>query len=107
MDALEKVWEELKKIDAQAEQIRSEAQTDAKEITSLSQKESEELLVNSKNYAQQEAQQLYTETVSEANRSRDQQLETNRQTTENLGKQAQQRMEKASSTIVTAVLGET
>jgi len=104
---MEKVWEELKKIDAQAEQIRSEAQTDAKEITSLAQKEAESLVTDSKNYAQKEAQQLYIDLVSEANRNRDQQLEENQKTTENLSKQAQQRMETASSTIVTAVLGET
>jgi F0F1-type ATP synthase membrane subunit b/b' len=104
---MEKVWEELKKIDAQAEQIRSEAQTNAKEITSLAQKEAEALIANSKNYAQQEAQHLYTSAVSEANRSRDQQLEANQKTTENLIKQGQQRMKKASLTIVTAVLGET
>jgi vacuolar-type H+-ATPase subunit H len=104
---MEKVWEELKKIDAQAEKIRSEAQNKAKEIISLSQKESEEFLVNSKIYSQQEAQQLYEETVEEANRRGDQQLETNRKATEHLSEQAQKRMEKASSTIVSALIGET
>jgi len=104
---MEKVWEELKKIEAQAEQIRSEAQKNAKDITILSQKEAEKLLSNSKNYAQQEARELYASTVEEANRSRDQQLKANQQTTEALAKQAQQRMDKASSTIVADVLGET
>ncbi len=104
---MEKVWDELKKIDAQAEQIRSEAQKNAKEITSLAQKEAEKLLANSKNYGQQETQDLYASAVSEANLNREKQLKANQQTTENFGKQAQQRMEKASSTIVTAVLGET
>ena len=104
---MEKVWEELKKIDAQAEQIRSEAQINAKEITRLAQKEAEKLVANSQNYAQQEAQELFIGTISEANRDREQQLKLNQQTTENLGKQSQKQMEKASSTIVTAVLGET
>ncbi len=104
---MEKVWEELKKIDFQAEQIRSEAQTKAKEIISLSQEVSEKLLVDSKIYAQQEAQQLYEETVEEANRRSDQQLEANQKATERLNKQAQKQMEKASSTIVSAVIGET
>jgi vacuolar-type H+-ATPase subunit E/Vma4 len=106
VDALEKVWEELKKIDAQAEQIRSEAQTDAKEITGLAQKEAEGLLANSKTYAQQEAQQRYEDAVSKSNLLRDEQLEANQKNIENLGKQAQKRMENASSTIVIAVLGE-
>ena len=106
MDTLEKVWEELKKIEAQAEQIRSEAQTNAKEINRLAQNEAEKLLADSKNYAQQEGQQLFTSAVEEANRSRSQQLKENQQTTEKLTKQAQLRMDKASSTIVVAVLGE-
>lgn len=104
---MEKVWEELKKIDAQAEQIRSEAQTDAKEITRLAQKETDELLAKSRNYAQQEIQALYESAVSESNRNREQQLTENQQTTENLRKQAQKRMDKAAVAIVTAVLGET
>ena len=104
---MEKVWEELKKIEAQAEQIRSEAQKNAKEITILSQKEAEKLVTNSQNYAQQEAQGLYASTVEAANRNRDQQLRANQQTTETISKHAQQRMDKASSTVVTAVLGET
>ena len=104
---MEKVWDELKKIDAQAEQIRSEAQINAKEIISLAQKESEELLVNGKIYAQQEAQQLYMETVEEANRNGDQQLDANQKATEHLSEQAQKRIEKASATIVAAVIGET
>ena len=103
---MEKVWEELKKIEAQAEQIRSEAKTNAKEITRLAQNEAEKLLADSKTYAQQEGQQLYASTVEEVNRSRNQQLKENQQTTENLTKQAQLRMDKASSTIVAAVLGE-
>ena len=103
---MEKVWEELKKIEAQAEQIRSEAQTNAKEITRLAQNEAEKLLADSKTYAKQEGQQLYASTVEEVNSSRNQQLKENQQTTEKLAKQAQLRMEKASSTIVAAVLGE-
>ena len=53
---MEKVWDELKKIEALAEQVRSEAQQNAKEITGLAQKEAEKLLSNSKTYAQKEAQ---------------------------------------------------
>jgi len=104
---MEKVWVELKKIDAQAEQIRSEAQTNAKEITRLVQKETQELLANGRTYAQQEAQELFEGAVSEANQNREKQLKVNQQTTEKLREQAHQRMEKAALTVVSAVLGET
>jgi vacuolar-type H+-ATPase subunit H len=104
---MEKVWEELKKIEGQAEQVRSEAQKNAKEITSLSRQEADKLLENSKNYAQQEAQQLYTDKIDEAKHDRDQQLKVNQETTEKLVEQAKQRIETATSKIVAAVLGET
>jgi hypothetical protein len=104
---MEKVWEELKKIDAQAEQIRSEAQTDAKEIAILAQKETEALLLSSKTYAQQETETFYEGAILEANRTRQDQLKANRQTTENLSKQAQKRMDTAASAIVAEVLGVT
>ena len=104
---MEKVWEELKKIESQAEQVRSEAQKNAKEITSTAQIEAERLVANSKKYAEQEAQELYTGAVEDANQNREQQLKANQQATETLTKQAQQRMNKASSKIVEAVLEET
>ena len=49
---MEKVWEELKKIELQAEQIRIEAQNRAKEITNLANQEAEKLVANSKAYAE-------------------------------------------------------
>ncbi len=107
VESMEKVWNELKKIEAQAEQIRSEAQKNAKEITTLAQQEAEKLVANSKNYAEEEAQQLYTRTIEEANRNRDRQLKENDAATEQLFLQAEQRMEKAETTIVKTVLGET
>ena len=104
---MEKVWEELKKIEALAEQIRTEAQTNAKEITSLAETEAEKLVADSKIYAQQESQEFYSSMVSKAVSDREQQLKTNQQTRENLSKLAQRRMKIATSKIVAAVLGDT
>lgn len=104
---MEKAWEELKKIEAKAEQIRSEAQNNAAEISALAHKEAEELFVNSKTYAEEEAQQLYEGTVKEANCSREEQLKANQKAIEKLRGQAEKRMEQASSAVVDAVLGET
>lgn len=104
---MEKVWAELKKIESQAEQIRSDAQKDAKEITSIAQNEAEKLILDGKKYGGQEAQEYLKGAVEEANRKRDQQLVANKQAVEALTKQAQQRMDKASLAVVSAVLGET
>ncbi len=103
---MEKVWEELQKIEVQAEQVRNEAEKDAKEITSLSIQEANKLLENSKNYAQQEAQQLYTDKIEQAKRDRDQRLKVNKDDMEKLVEQAKQRIDAASSKIVAAVIGE-
>ena len=74
---MEKVWEELKKIEAEAEKIRSDAQQKAQAITAIAQQNSEKLIANSQTYAEEEGQQLYASTVEEANRKRDEQLKAN------------------------------
>ncbi|MGD0644773.1 MAG: hypothetical protein ABSA75_07700 [Candidatus Bathyarchaeia archaeon] len=104
---MEKVWEELKKIEAQAEQIRSEAQNRAKKMIALAQQQAEELIANSKKYAEEEAQQLYKSTIQEANRINDEQLKANQEATEKLRMHAEKRMEQAATATVNAVLEET
>ncbi len=104
---MEKVWDELKKIETQAERIKSEAQNKAETLTSLAQQEAEKLIENGKTYAQEEAQQYYVSIMDEANRRRDKQLEANRQDMEKLKVQAEKHIEQASSAIVNSVLGET
>jgi len=51
---MEKVWEELKKIEAQAEQIRSEAQDKSMQISTMAQKQAQTLSLNAKNYSAEE-----------------------------------------------------
>ena len=104
---MEKVWEELKKIETQAEQIRSEAQDKAKKMNALAEQKAQELIANGKTYAQEEAQQLISNAVQEANRTRDAQLEANQEATEKLRVIAQERMEQAAAKIVSTLLGET
>jgi len=104
---MEKVWTELKKIEAQAEQIRSEAQDEAKKMTALSQQETEKLIANSKTYAEEETQQFYTRTIQEANHNREEQLKANQEARANLRAQAEKQLEQAVSTVVNSVLGET
>jgi vacuolar-type H+-ATPase subunit H len=103
---MEKVWEELKKIEAQAEQIRSEAQEKAKDMTALAQQNGGKLIANCQTYAEEEAQQLFTSAVEEANRRRDEQLKANQAAAEKLKVQAEKHMEQAISKVVKAVLEE-
>jgi F0F1-type ATP synthase membrane subunit b/b' len=56
---MERAWEELKKIEAQAEQIRSEAESRAKDIIRLADQEAEKLLANGKAYAEEEVKTAF------------------------------------------------
>ncbi|HUJ84013.1 MAG TPA: hypothetical protein VLV84_00225 [Candidatus Acidoferrales bacterium] len=103
---MEKVWEELKKIEAEAEKIRSDAQQKSQDITALAQLNSEKLVANSRTYADEEGQQLFVGTVEEANRKRDEQLKANQVVTEKLKVQARKRMELAVNEVVDAIVGE-
>jgi vacuolar-type H+-ATPase subunit H len=103
---MEKVWEELKKIEAQAEQIRVEAQDQSKKITKLAQQEADKLLLNSKTYAEEEAQQLFKNVTEKANRKYEKQLKASLEDTQKLARQAETCMEKAANRIVDAVLGD-
>jgi vacuolar-type H+-ATPase subunit H len=103
---MEKVWEELKKIEAEAEKIRSDAQQKSQDITALAQLNSEKLVANSQTYADEEGQQLFVGTVEEANRRRDEQLKANEVVTEKLKVQAGKRMELAVKAVLGAIIGE-
>lgn len=101
---MEKVWEELKKIEAQAVQIRGDTQTKAKDIANIAQQEAEGLLANSAVYAEEEGQQLYINTIQQANQNREEQLKANQKTADKLRAQAEKRMESAITKVVNAVI---
>ena len=103
---MEKIWEELKKIEAQAEQIRSETQDKAKKMTGQAQQEAEELFANSGIYAEEEAQQLYANAVQEANNSRDELLNANQVTAKKLKVQAEKHMDTAIAKVMNEVIEE-
>lgn len=103
---MEKVWDELKKIEAQAEQIRSEAQNKAKEITSLADQEAGKLIANGKAYAEEEAKQLFDNTIQEANRSREEQLKENKASADKLEAQAEKHLDQAVESVLNVVLEE-
>ncbi len=101
---MEKVWDELKKIEAQAEQIQNDAQDRAKKMVLLAKQDAEKLVENSKTYAEAESQRLQTKAIDEANQERDENLKDSAEATENLKLTAEKRMDKAVSAVVNAVL---
>jgi vacuolar-type H+-ATPase subunit H len=105
-DTMEKVWEELKKIEAQAQQIQTEAQDRAKKMTQQAKQDAEKLVANSKIYADEESQKLYAKAIDEANVDRDSELKANQVAADKLKVQAEKRMDKAVLTVVDSVIEE-
>jgi vacuolar-type H+-ATPase subunit H len=104
---MEKVWDELKKIEAQAEQIQNDAQERAKKMVFLAKQDAEKLVENSKTYAEAESQKLYAEAIEEANQERDEHLKANEVAAGNLKLKAEKRMDKAVLFVVNSVLEDT
>jgi hypothetical protein len=103
---MEKIWDELKKIEAQAEKILSEAQTKSTELISLSKKESEQLVVKAKIYAEEDSQEFYLRAIQEANQAYQEKLKIGKENGEKLIAQAEKRADKCVDIIVKAVMGE-
>ncbi len=103
---MQKVWEELKSIETQAEQIQTDAKDKAKKITTQAQKDAEKLVANSKTYGAEESQKRYQIAIDEANKNRDEQLAANEKAAAKLKSQAEKRMDKAVTNVVKAVLEE-
>ena len=104
---MERVWEELKKIEAEAEQIRTDSQEQAKKITNQAQQAAEKLAANSTAYGTEEANRLSAIAMDEANLNREEQLKINQSTTGKLKVQAEKKMDLAVSKIVSSVIEET
>jgi vacuolar-type H+-ATPase subunit H len=102
---MENVWSELKKIEAEAELIRSDAKEKSKQILEVSVEESKKLIDNSKTYANEEAQELRVEKIEEAYKKRDSQLKANEEAIRKLEEAAKNRMDKAALVVFDAVLG--
>jgi vacuolar-type H+-ATPase subunit H len=104
---MQRVWDELKKLEAQAEQIQADAKNQAKQILAFAHQESDKLVANSKVYGQQEAQKLYVQVDKEAKQNNAELLEATKKTAAKLKAQAEEHMDKAVRLVVNAVLEET
>jgi vacuolar-type H+-ATPase subunit H len=103
---MENVWGELKKIEAQALQITSDAQDKAKQIVVVSKQDAQKLVEDSKVNSEAEAQKLYDEAVAKANQESEEQLRTNQVEIKKLTVAAEKNMDQAVNLIVNAVLEE-
>jgi vacuolar-type H+-ATPase subunit H len=103
---MEKVWEELKKIEAQAEQIQIDAQNNAKKIALVAKQDAEKLIENSKNHAEEEAEKIYSTAIKEADQNYAECLKLNQQIATKLKVQAIKNMDQAVKAIINAVLEE-
>jgi hypothetical protein len=102
---MEKVWNELRRIEDEAAVIRSEAQAKSKEITEVASKEAEKMVANSKIYALEDARKLHESSIKLGNEHRDSLLKTNEEYIARLQGSAEERMKEAITTVVSCVLG--
>ncbi len=101
---MEKVWEELKRIEAEAQKIQTDAQEKAKKMTQQAKADAEKLVANSKVYAEEESQKLYDTAVAEANTEHSEKLKATEETAAKLRQQAHTNMDKAVTLVVDSVL---
>lgn len=104
---MERVWDELKKIEAQAEQIQNDAQDRAKKMLLHAKQDAEKLVENSKTYAEAESQKVYAKAIEEASLERDEHLKVNEEAAGDLKLKAEKHMDKAVLVVVNALLEDT
>jgi len=102
---MEKVWEELRKIESEAEHIRSETLKKSEELIARAKKDAEQLLSVSKKHTETEANKLLTKYLEEAANEHDASLEANEKTLKELRKTVETCFDKAVNTVFDAVLG--
>ena len=103
---MEKIWDELKKIELQAEKIRADAQNKSTQLTNLAKKEGEQLVTNARKYAEEDSQQFFRNSVQEANKAYEEKLKKGKEDGEKLMLQAEKHVGQCVDIIVKSVTGE-
>ncbi len=103
---MEKVWGELRKIEAKAEQIKTEANERSSQITNIAERKSEQLIASAKVFASEEAEKQREAILKQAQEIHDHKIIENQQKTKKITECAQRNMEKAVRKIIDAVIGE-
>jgi F0F1-type ATP synthase membrane subunit b/b' len=102
---MEKVCEELRKIERKAERIRSEALRTSEEIIAVAQGEAEKLFSDSRKRIEEESDELLNNFVREADKEREDALKKNEKAIKELSTTVEKRINEAVKTIFDAVLG--
>jgi len=102
---MEKVWDELRKIEKEAELMQEEGTRRSKAISEAADKEAEKIISNSKIYANDEAKRLREASVKKANENRESMIKENEAAISRIKVAAKKRNEKAISFVVDQVLG--
>ena len=102
---MEKVWEELRKIESEAEHIHSETLKKSETLIALAKKDAEQLLSFSKKHTETEANKLLTKYLEEAASEHDASLEANEKILKELRKTVEKCFDQAVNTVFDAVLG--
>jgi F0F1-type ATP synthase membrane subunit b/b' len=103
---MEKVWDELKRIELQAEAIRSEALNKSTLIINLAKKDGEQLVTKARTYAEEDSQQFYDNSLQEAGTVYEEKLKASEEVGKKLLLQAEKHVEQCVEIIVKAVIGE-
>ncbi len=103
---MEKVWGELKKIEAKAEQIKTEANERSTQIFTIAEQKSEQLIASAKVFASEESEKQREVILKQAQETHDQKIIENQQKIKKITEGAQSNMEKAVSKIFDTVVGE-
>jgi F0F1-type ATP synthase membrane subunit b/b' len=101
---MEKVWEELRKIESKAEHIHSETLKKSEELIAVAKKDAEKLLSVSKKHTEAEANKLLNKYLQEAANERAVALEKNENSIKELRTTVEKFFDKAVNTIFDAVL---
>jgi len=102
---MEKLWEELRKIESEAEHIHSETLKKSEELIAIAKQDAEKLLSASKKHIEAEANELLNKYHEEAAKERDAALKKNEKIIKELRTTVEKRFDKAVNTIFDAVLG--
>jgi vacuolar-type H+-ATPase subunit H len=102
---MERLWEELKKIEKEAEHIHSKTLEKSEELIAIAKKDAEKLLSDSKKHVEAEADELLKKYAKEATKKRNFALKKNEEIIKELRKTVEKRFNKAVNTIFDAVLG--
>ena len=102
---MEKVWEELRKIESKAEDIHSETLKKSEELIAFAKKDADMLLSVSEKHIEAEAEELLNEYLGEAAKERDVALENNKKVIKELRTTVEKSFDKAVNTVFDVVLG--